>query len=109
MRAVAAPRALTTTEIRLILGNLYREKGQVGRAINVHQSLLQRPDLTTLEHAYVLLCLALLAQPPATPVSDAIAVLACAAHELGDQRAERDHETTSSVIRKALRKYLQVG
>ena len=26
-----------------------------------------------------------------------------------DRRAERDHETTSSVIRKALRKYLQVG
>lgn len=25
------------------------------------------------------------------------------------QRAERDHETPSSVIRKALRKYLQVG
>jgi hypothetical protein len=25
------------------------------------------------------------------------------------QRAEQDHETTSSVIRKALRKYLQVG
>ena len=25
------------------------------------------------------------------------------------QRAERDHETTSSIIRKALRKYLQVG
>lgn len=25
------------------------------------------------------------------------------------QRAERDHETTSSVIRKALRKYLEVG
>ncbi len=25
------------------------------------------------------------------------------------QRAERDHETTSSVIRKALRKYLRVG
>jgi hypothetical protein len=25
------------------------------------------------------------------------------------QRAARDHETTSSVIRKALRKYLQVG
>src|SRR5688500_7783444 len=46
-------------EIQMILGNLYREKGQVGRAINVHQSLLQRPDLTTLEHAYVLLCLAL--------------------------------------------------
>lgn len=25
------------------------------------------------------------------------------------KRAQRDHETTSSVIRKALRKYLQVG
>lgn len=25
------------------------------------------------------------------------------------ERAERDHETTSSVIRKALRQYLQVG
>ena len=46
-------------EIQMILGNLYREKGQVGRAINVHQALLQRPDLTTLEHAYVLLCLGL--------------------------------------------------
>ncbi len=34
-------------------------KGQVGRAINIHQALLQRPDLTTLEHAYVLLCLGL--------------------------------------------------
>ena len=44
-------------EIQMILGNLYREKGQAGRAINVHQALLQRPDLTTLEHAYVLLCL----------------------------------------------------
>jgi lipopolysaccharide assembly protein B len=46
-------------EIHMILGNLYREKGQVGRAINVHQSLLQRPKLTRLEHAYVLLCLGL--------------------------------------------------
>ena len=46
-------------EIQMILGNLYREKGQVGRAINVHQALLQRPDLTKLEHAYVLLCLGL--------------------------------------------------
>ena len=32
-------------EIRLILGNLYREKGQVGRAIQEHQALLQRPNL----------------------------------------------------------------
>src|SRR5919106_6713079 len=46
-------------EIQMILGNLYREKGQVGRAINVHQGLLQRPNLTKLEHAYVLLCLGL--------------------------------------------------
>jgi lipopolysaccharide biosynthesis regulator YciM len=46
-------------EIHMILGNLYREKGQVGRAINVHQALLQRPRLTPLEHAHVLLCLGL--------------------------------------------------
>jgi len=46
-------------EIQMILGNLYRAKGQVGRAITLHQSLLQRPDLTRLEHAYVQLCLAL--------------------------------------------------
>jgi len=43
----------------MILGNLYREKGQVGRAIHMHQKLLQRPNLTTIEHAYVLLCLGL--------------------------------------------------
>jgi predicted HicB family RNase H-like nuclease len=30
-------------------------------------------------------------------------------HQALAQRAKRDHETTSSVIRKALRKYLQVG
>jgi lipopolysaccharide biosynthesis regulator YciM len=46
-------------EIQMILGNLYREKGQVGRAIAVHQHLLQRQNLTSLEHAYVLLCLGL--------------------------------------------------
>ncbi len=46
-------------EIQLILGNLYREKGQVGRAIQEHQKLLQRPDLRKLEHANVLLCLGL--------------------------------------------------
>jgi lipopolysaccharide biosynthesis regulator YciM len=46
-------------EIHMILGNLYREKGQVGRAINVHQTLLRRPRLSRLEHAYVLLCLGL--------------------------------------------------
>jgi lipopolysaccharide biosynthesis regulator YciM len=46
-------------EIQMIVGNLYRQKGQVGRAINLHQSLLQRSDLTTLERAYVMLCLGL--------------------------------------------------
>ena len=46
-------------EVHMILGNLYREKGQVGKAITIHQTLLQRPKLSKLEHAYVLLCLGL--------------------------------------------------
>jgi lipopolysaccharide biosynthesis regulator YciM len=46
-------------EVHMILGNLYREKGQVGKAIPLHQHLLQRPNLSKLEHAYVLLCLGL--------------------------------------------------
>jgi lipopolysaccharide biosynthesis regulator YciM len=46
-------------ELRLVLGNLYREKGQVGRAIGEHQALLQRPRLNRVEHANVLLCLGL--------------------------------------------------
>src|SRR5688572_30658112 len=46
-------------EIHLILGNVYRERGQVSRAIHVHQALLQRQKLTKTEHAYVLLCLGL--------------------------------------------------
>ena len=46
-------------ELHMILGNLYREKGQVGRAVNVHESLLQRRGITALEHAYVMLCLGL--------------------------------------------------
>src|SRR5690349_22851992 len=46
-------------EVHMILGNLYREKGQVGKAITVHQGLLQRPRLSRLEHAHVLLCLGL--------------------------------------------------
>jgi len=55
----AAAAAGDVLEIRLILGNLYREKGQVGRAIQEHQGLLQRPNLRKLEHANVLLCLGL--------------------------------------------------
>ncbi len=46
-------------ELRLVLGNLHREKGQVGRAILEHQALLQRPRLNRVEHANVLLCLGL--------------------------------------------------
>jgi lipopolysaccharide assembly protein B len=46
-------------ETHIILGNLYREKGQVGKAITAHQNMLQRPQLTKVEHAYVLLCLGL--------------------------------------------------
>ncbi len=46
-------------EVHMILGNLDREKGQVGKAIAAHQGLLQRPRLSKLEHAYVLLCLGL--------------------------------------------------
>jgi lipopolysaccharide biosynthesis regulator YciM len=46
-------------ELRLVLGNLYREKGQVGRAITEHQALLQRPRLNRIEHANVQLCLGL--------------------------------------------------
>jgi lipopolysaccharide assembly protein B len=55
----AAEAAGDALEIHLILGNLYREKGQVGRAIQAHQALLQRPKLRRLEHANVLLCLGL--------------------------------------------------
>lgn len=46
-------------EVHMILGNLFREKGQVGKAITTHQSLLQRQKLSRIEHAYVLLCLGL--------------------------------------------------
>ena len=57
--AQAASLDADALEVHMILGNLYREKGQVGKAITVHQALLQRPNLTKLEHAYVLLCLGL--------------------------------------------------
>ena len=57
--STAAAAAGHPLEIHLILGNLYREKGQVGRAIQEHQALLQRPHLRKLEHANVVLCLGL--------------------------------------------------
>jgi lipopolysaccharide biosynthesis regulator YciM len=49
----------TALEVHMILGNLYREKGQVGKAITIHQMLLQRQRLSRTEHANVLLCLGL--------------------------------------------------
>ncbi|MFN8059438.1 MAG: tetratricopeptide repeat protein, partial [Vicinamibacterales bacterium] len=49
----------TSEEVNIILGNLHREKGQVGRAIHIHQQLLGRPALSPTQHAYVLLCLGL--------------------------------------------------
>ena len=55
----AAGRDADALEIQLILGNLYREKGQVTRAIQLHQQLLQRSRLTRKEQAYVLLGLGL--------------------------------------------------
>jgi lipopolysaccharide biosynthesis regulator YciM len=57
--AQAASLDADALEVHMILGNLYREKGQVGKAITVHQTLLQRPSLTKIEHAYVLLCIGL--------------------------------------------------
>lgn len=44
-------------EVWLVLGNLLRETGQVERAIQVHQSVLGRKDLTRAERAYALACL----------------------------------------------------
>lgn len=49
----------TALEINLILGNLYRERGQVSKAIQLHQRLLQSPRLSAMEQAYVQLCLGL--------------------------------------------------
>lgn len=44
-------------EVQLILGNLLREAGLVERAIQVHQALLRRDDLSRSEHRYALACL----------------------------------------------------
>ena len=35
-----------TIEVHLSFGNLFRSKGEVDRAIKVHQNLLARPDLS---------------------------------------------------------------
>jgi lipopolysaccharide biosynthesis regulator YciM len=44
-------------EVLQVLGNLLREAGQVERAIQVHQGLLARPDLTRAERAHGLAAL----------------------------------------------------
>ncbi len=38
-----------TIEIHITLGNLFRSKGEVDRAIKIHQNLLARPSLTRLQ------------------------------------------------------------
>jgi lipopolysaccharide biosynthesis regulator YciM len=53
----AARENTEATEIFLILGNLLREKGQLERAIQIHQSVLHRPGLSRGERAHALLCL----------------------------------------------------
>lgn len=53
----AARENTEATEIFLILGNLLREKGQLERAIQIHQSILHRPGLSGSERAHALLCL----------------------------------------------------
>ena len=54
---LAAREDTEAIEIYLILGNLLREKGQIERAIQIHQSILHRPGISTSEHAHALLCL----------------------------------------------------
>ena len=54
---IAARKNTDAIEIYLILGNLLREKGQIERAIQIHQSILHRPGLSGDERAHALLCL----------------------------------------------------
>ena len=54
---IAARKNTDAIEIYLILGNLLREKGQLERAIQIHQSVLHRPGLSSEERAHALLCL----------------------------------------------------
>jgi len=44
-------------EVLQVLGNLLRAAGQVERAVQVHQGLLSREDLTRVERAHALACL----------------------------------------------------
>lgn len=47
-----------TVEIHLSLGNLYRARGEVGRAIRIHQNIIARPDLSDANHTAALFALA---------------------------------------------------
>ncbi|MCB2263410.1 MAG: lipopolysaccharide assembly protein LapB [Candidatus Thiosymbion ectosymbiont of Robbea hypermnestra] len=43
-----------TTEVQLALGSLFRRRGEVDRAIHIHQGLISRPDLGREERGYAL-------------------------------------------------------
>ena len=47
-----------TTELHFALGNLFRRRGEVERAVRVHQHLMQRADLSALERERALFALA---------------------------------------------------
>ena len=47
-----------TVEIHLAVGNLFRQRGEVDRAIRIHQNLITRPTLSKSQRAYGLLELA---------------------------------------------------
>ena len=47
-----------TTELHFALGNLFRRRGEVERAVRVHQHLMQRADLSTIERERALYALA---------------------------------------------------
>jgi len=47
-----------TAETHLTLGNLFRRRGEVDRAIRIHQNLIARPSLERTQRAYALLELA---------------------------------------------------
>jgi len=43
-----------TTETHLALGSLFRRRGEVDRAIRIHQNLVARPNLSKEQHGYAL-------------------------------------------------------
>lgn len=55
----AAKQDPDAVEVNIVLGNLYREKGQVDRAIKIHSGILQRRDLSPIERNLAMFCLGL--------------------------------------------------